>query len=121
MNLPNFKKAKAGLLATLAIGTMAVASGFSPVSKIVGIELQKPAQAYQSWEHPWTPGSYWGVNLNSMSQSQADTYCRDRVKEIQNRTGAWVYLYSDDGTIRRANLVNWIWAHRSNNYCMLNY
>jgi hypothetical protein len=46
MNLSsNFKKAKFGLLATLAIGTMAVASGFSPVNKIAGVELQKPADA----------------------------------------------------------------------------
>jgi hypothetical protein len=46
MNLSsNFKTAKAGLLATLAIGTMAIASGFSPVNKIAGIEVQKPANA----------------------------------------------------------------------------
>jgi hypothetical protein len=46
MNLSsNLKKAKAGLLATLAIGTMAVASSVSPVNKIASFELVKTANA----------------------------------------------------------------------------
>jgi hypothetical protein len=44
MNLPNLKKAKAGLLATLAIGTMAVASGVAPV-KVAGVSNQQKASA----------------------------------------------------------------------------
>jgi hypothetical protein len=39
-----FKKVKASLLAAMALGTLAIATGVAPV-KIAGVEIQKPANA----------------------------------------------------------------------------
>jgi hypothetical protein len=122
MNLPNFNKAKAGLLATLAIGTMAVASGFSPVNKMTGVELQKPAQAYpryQSWEHPWS-----GLDANVNTQAQADKMCRDNYRAVGAMPfpapAGKITWYTYDGWLLYFPWQAYVWAHLGNRHCVLN-
>jgi hypothetical protein len=124
MNLPNFKKAKAGLLATLAIGTMTVASGFSPVNKIAGIELQKTAQAYQSWEHP-----FYFLGINAYSQATGDGLCWNQFQQMPisytwtiNAQGYYTRSFPEKRAWDGAYITNprHVWYDRANGHCVAN-
>jgi hypothetical protein len=96
------KKFFKGLLVTTAIAVSTVGCN---------IALAKPAEAAT---YAWTPGSYWGVNLNNMSQSDADKFC---VRKVGQYTA---YNTDSPQTTLSSWMVTHVWAHRQNNYCMLN-
>lgn len=73
--------------------------------------LAKPAEATT---YAWTPGSYWGVNLKKMSQSDADNFCITK-----SHAYSTFWTGSPSARIRQVWVIH-VWAHRDNNYCMIN-
>jgi hypothetical protein len=123
MNLPNLKKAKAGLLATLAIGTMAVASGVAPV-KIAGVSNVQEAKAYSSWEHP-----FYYLGANKYSQQDGDGICWNVWTNLPARSqyslslaGIYTKNFSEKLAWDGAFITNprHVWYHRANGHCVAN-
>jgi hypothetical protein len=113
----NFKKrlATATLGLALLAGTTLATTGIVPV-KIAGVSNQEPAMAWQSWEHSFGPY----INFSNMSQSQADSYCRNQTVPDYRLPSGYLMYFGDDGILFHFWQIRYKWAHKSAGTCVFN-